>query len=272
MIWSACKVRLRLLTPMHIGQSKQGNLQRTRPYVHGRALWGALTARITRDNSTFDGDYQAVGKRVNDELAFSYFYPATEDRVDCWPWEDAGRFAWSFLGSYTGTALEYSRNAAAEGSLHETEFIAPTTRDGRPVCLIGYIFARTDCSLLWEQALNRLQIGGERTYGWGRVVCDSCLAEATTLFGRYALDLRHDRPVVTLEAGNRLLAHAHAYGDGAISATGRVLPLVGRETRAANAHGRHYSQAVVCWEPGSVVKSAGQVVIGPYGIWEAVSP
>jgi len=272
MAWTAFKVKLRLLSPLHIGASKQGNLQITRPYVHGKALWGALTARLTRDTPVLANDYEIVGHLVNDVLAFSYFYPTTSDQVELWPWEDPVRFAWHFLGSHASTALDYNHNAAAEGSLHETEFIAPTERKGKPVYLVGYILEKEDTALPWRQALSRLQIGGERTYGWGRVAPVGDPEKTTTLFGQYELHLGGDWPEIDLSANDPLLAHALAHGSQAIPATGRVVPLVGRETKAADAHGRHLSQAMVCWEPGSVVDSTGRVIIGPYGIWEAVSP
>ncbi|MGB9873322.1 MAG: hypothetical protein ACPLYD_16895, partial [Anaerolineae bacterium] len=126
------KIVFRLLSPLHCGWFKQGNVQRTRPYVTGKILWGALTARLTRDVPDLGGDYVMVGQRVNAELAFTYLYPATGQDVDLWPWGDPDEFAWRYLNSYAGTALDYDRNAAEEGSLHETEFIAPVTRDGQP--------------------------------------------------------------------------------------------------------------------------------------------
>jgi len=269
MSWNAYRVMLRLQAPMHVGRAKLGNLQITRPYVHGKALWGALTARITRDTPHLGQDYRAVGKQVNRELAFSYFYPSTGERVDLWPWDQPERFAWLFLGSYASTALNYTHQAAAEGALHETEFIAPTTRSGEPVYLVGYIFEAQGCTLPWQQALQHLQLGGERTYGWGRVSLHKAPTPASQLFERYALDLQGARPVVTLQAHDALLAHGRAVGDRAISATGRVVPLVGRETHDARAHGRVPSEAIICWEPGSTVATGERIAIGPYGIWEA---
>jgi len=274
MSWTAYKIVLRLQTPMHIGQAKLGNLQITRPYVHGKALWGALTARITRDTPVYSNDYQALGRRVNEELAFSYFYATTGDDVELWPWEDPERFAWHFLGSYASTALNYSQNSAAEGSLHETEFVAPETRDGKPVNLVGAIFEREGCTLPWQEALAKLQVGGERTYGWGRVRVQAItnLQAGEKLLGLHPLDLGGERPVVDLSVDALLLAHALAYGEHAIQAGGRLVPLVGRETRAANAHGRSVTHAAICWEPGSRVRAATKVCIGENGIWEAVSP
>ena len=70
MSWTAYRIFLRLLTPVHIGAAKLGNLQTTRPYIHGKALWGGLTARLARDNPALNGDYAGVGRRVNEELAF----------------------------------------------------------------------------------------------------------------------------------------------------------------------------------------------------------
>ncbi len=274
MSWTAYKIVLRLESPMHMGQAKMGNLQITRPYVHGKALWGALTARITRETTPARAeDYQTVGKQVNDELAFSYFYPATGEEVDLWPWDDPERFAWRFLGSYASTALDYSQNSALDGSLHETEFIAPYTRDGQPVNpvnLVGYIFEQTEGTLPWKDALHKLQIGGERTYGWGRVRLSDC-SPAQSLF-EYNLDLTGARPVVAVPEEGVLLAHARAHGERTIPAQGRVVPLVGRETKNAGQHGQDVVMAAVCWEPGSRAQAHVRVRIGENGIWEAGLP
>jgi hypothetical protein len=270
MSWTAYKIVLRLQTPMHIGQAKLGNLQITRPYVHGKALWGALTARITRDEPSYHNDYETVGQRVNERLAFSYFYPTTSNEVQLWPWDDLERFAWHFLGSYASTALDYSQNSAAEGSLHETEFITPYTREGKPVNLVGYIFEREDSDLPWREVLKRLQVGGERTYGWGRVRCLGEPQPTQELFG-YEPDLSAARPLVSLPNDARLLAHALAHAGRAILARGRVVPLVGRETNAANAHGQDVKLTAICWEPGCRVQGTQKLHISNYGIWEAAA-
>lgn len=271
MSWTAYRLVFRLLTPVHIGAAKLGNLQTARQYVHGKALWGALTARLTRDYPELGGDYVAIGRCVNDELAFSYFYPAVGEVVDLWPWDDPDRFAWRYLGSYASTALDYGRNTAEEGSLHETEFIAPTTRDGRPVYLVGYLFEREGCSLPWRQALGRLQAGGERTYGWGRLALHEQPTESDSLFDQCALQLSGSQPGLTVVANNHLLAHALASGDRAVSARGRLAPLVGRETASAADHGRNVALTAICWEPGSVVTADATFAVGPYGVWEAAA-
>ena len=117
MAWQAYHVVLRLHAPLHVGCGKVGNLQRTRPYVAGRNLWGALTAGLTRRTAetapAFD-DYAEMGNRVHDNLAYTYFYPTTcpDGTVPLWPW-DTG-FAYRFLSTYAGTALDYRATSAAE--------------------------------------------------------------------------------------------------------------------------------------------------------------
>lgn len=266
MAWKMYRVTLRLLTPLHVGWFKQGNVQRTRPYVTGKALWSALTARLTRDQNS--SDYQGIGRQVSQSLAFSYFYPSTEsDRVPLWPWNNPDEFAWCYLNTYASTALNYTQNSAQEGSLHETEYIAPYTREGMPVYLVGYIFERDGGALNWKEALSRLQLGGERTYGWGRVERQEVVPEGGRLFDKYTADLSGNRPQIQLDDGSQLLAHALAVGAGAVAARGSLAPLVGRETRDAHRHGGHLSEARICWEPGATVSGSQVVQIGEHGLW-----
>lgn len=279
MIWTMYRVVFRLLAPLHVGYFKQGNLQRVRSYVTGRVLWGALTARLARD---FGREYAEVGDQVNEQLAFSYFYPSTDpSKVTLFPWQDEEKFAWLYLNAYASTALNYSHNVAEEGSLHETEYIAPWTREGDPVYLVGYLLEREGCDLRWRQALNRLQLGGERTYGWGRVACDDerSIQQTEKFFDGWDVDLNADRPRVIAQPGGQwhLVAHALAADPSnsrvhkAVSGiSGLVEPLVGRETRSADGFGAYMSQAYICYAPGSLVTDDEFTCsIGPYGIWEA---
>jgi hypothetical protein len=128
MTWQVHRLVFRLRSHMHIGCGKVGNLQRTRPYITGRVLWGALTMRLTRDKANGVGSasdskiYQEEGKKVHDTLAYTYFYPATQAGDDyqiAWPWNDQASFRRRFLSSYSGTALTYPQQSAATGMLNE---------------------------------------------------------------------------------------------------------------------------------------------------------
>lgn len=282
MTWTASHITLRVLSPIHIGWRKIGNLQQTRPYVTGRSLWGAFTARLTRELGS--NDYKGIGTLVDQQLAFTYFYPATQlDNVLLWPWSNQwDQFAWTFLGSYASTALADGRSAEA-GSLHETEYIAPYTRTGQPVYLVGYAFQQDSYAIgyKWQDVLSRLQLGGERSYGWGRVQLKEPCQPITNpeCFG-YDLILDHERPLLRAkEKGARLLAHTrvstirdNSSNQNQIVRQDRevaIEPLIGRETNDKTGFGRELSkQAEICWVPGGKVGKDEQFQILKRGIWE----
>ena len=156
MTWRAYRLTFRLLSPLHVGYYKLGNLQRTRHYVPGRNFWAAATARLTRLLSGHD--YEAVGGFVRRHMAFGYFFPAVTEDAPLYPSYDAGgvsygppettlpaeHFEHLLLSSYAATALDDDRRAATEGSLHEVECLLSLATSGAPVFLIGHVFARED--------------------------------------------------------------------------------------------------------------------------------
>lgn len=280
MTWRAYQVVLRLRSPLHIGCGAVGNVQRTRPYVTGRVLWGALTMRLTRDAAqgrapaTDSREYREVGHQVHQSLAFTYFYPALKSGDDyrtAWPWENESRFRRRFISSYQGTALAYPSQSAAEGMLHETEFVSPRTLDtGEIVFLTGYVFEKQGCTLNWQTALRRLQMGGERGYGWGDVELVNALPFADELLFEGPAMFRGDGdvPVIYLPTDGRLLAHTLAAD---LPVAGDVEPLVGREWRSDDHRRRHVGQYVafgdVCFTPGSVVRQALDFAVEKFGVW-----
>lgn len=268
MTWTLYRLTFRLLAPLHIGWFKQGNVQRTRPYVTGKSLWGALTARLARDSAI--RDYAEFGKQVGDQLAFSYFFPSTEpDQVTLWPWDNPREFAWRYLGTYASTALDPSRNAALDGSLHETECITPYTRDGESVYLLGFVFERADCELNWRTALSRLQIGGERTRGWGRIQPYGEPQPTNSFWSGWTIDCSDERPALRpSEQHARCCAHL-AFADDLI-AIGEIEPLVGRETEGAHQHGTKLVWHGLYWQPGAKLIAEKKLQIDKYGLWQPV--
>jgi len=286
MTWQAYEVILRLRSPLHSGWRKVGNLQMTRPYITGRMLWGALTARLTRDR--VDGpaidsrQYRKIGTLVHETLAFTYFYPALLQKDNSyrvyWPWEESEHFRHRFVGSDVSTSLVLTGNSALEGSLHEVEYISPQTKDtDEQVYLMGYIFQRSDCSLNWRKALRMMQLGGERGYGWGLVVLEqeSVKGKNEGLFGDVAIfnDPSGERPYVTIPTEKFLLAHTKA--ERSFQAKGEIEPLVGREWRSTDPKHPYVGQFVafseVCYIPGSQVQTEATFQVGQYGIWEFVA-
>jgi hypothetical protein len=285
MAWRNYKVILQICSPLHCGCGKIGNLQRTRPYLTGRSLWGALTMRLTRDKAgkgvavNDSRRYQAIGEQIGQNLAFTYFYPALRAggtyQVN-WPWEDGEvPFRYRFLSSYTGTALNCLQQSAATGLLREVEFISPFALDkGEQVYLQGYIFEKEGCSLPWQNAIRHLQLGGERGYGWGYVKAVEVLKiDDNYLFGKKIKILKkEDCLVVRLSAGERILAHAET---GDFEAAGEIEPLVGREWRSDLERNRYAGQHIVfnkfCFAPGSILRKCTEFLIDKYGVWRKTS-
>lgn len=265
-MWKAHQIVLELLSPLHVGHRRIGNLASTRRYVPGRAIWGALTTRITRDAG--GQDYAEVGRRIHEELAWTYFFiSATPGKVPLWPWGgNRHEFEWLYLSSFASTALE-DGHSADEGALHEVEYIAPRTCFGDQVYLTGYLFEREESTLNWRGALNRLQIGGERSYGWGRVRPFTVTPLEGPCFGIYPAHTNPERPVIEVPSHSALGAHTLA--SDADNYQGAIEPLVGRETNTeSGAFGAKPSLAFVCWIPGTRIVQASKYRIGHQGIWE----
>lgn len=282
MTWCVYEVIFRLRAPLHIGCGIVGNLQRTRPYVTGRVLWGALTMRLTRDAVQVHGpatdslEYRKVGDQVHQSLAFTYFYPALERNGTYhvqWPWEKESAFRHRFFSTYQGTALTYPSQAAAEGALHEVEFVSPNTLDtGEKVFLRGYVFQKDDCTLNWQATLKRLQLGGERGYGWGDTelvkitLSDENLFDGLAIFNGIGY-----LPTICLPADGHLLAHTQAIG---LPVAGNLEPLVGREWQSDNPSychaGQHVAFSGICFTPGSLVLETLDFAVKEFGMWQSL--
>jgi hypothetical protein len=286
MHWTAYQIILRLHSPLHIGYTEVGYLQRTRPYVTGRVLRGALVNRVGRNQNikgAAPGDpFRAVSKTFAAYLTFTYFYPALNENGKWkvyFPWEDGAGFRRRFLSSYASTALAYPRQTAAEGLLHEVEFISPYTLDtGEPVYLMGYLFVQEEQlkrgKYDWVGALRRLQLGGERGYGWGEARLEGDPVPVTDmLFGKISFQTHAKCPLLHLEKEQAALAHVFAPN---ANLSGPVEPMVGREWRADNDGkrsdkrkyiGQHLAYNGVCFAPGSLTLQPIRFVIGEGGYW-----
>lgn len=289
MNWQAYQVALRLHSPLHIGWGRVSYLQRARPYVTGRALRGALVSRVARNQPELLPDeprdpYRRISKTFAAYMAFTYFYPALKHGNDWkaqFPWEDESGFRRRFLSSYVAAALEYPQQTAAEGLLYETEFISPYALDtNEPVYLLGYIFVdeehlKTE-KYNWKSALRRLQLGGERGYGWGEARLEEDVKPIATnekLFGEIGFGFEKNRPFVCLDANQNVLAHVSTK---CAALRGPLEPVVGREWRADNAKkqkkdrvhiGLNLAFDGIYYAPGSIALRQEKFILGEGGYW-----
>jgi hypothetical protein len=302
MAWTLYRVTWRLESPLHSGFAKLGNIQRTRLYVTGRMLWGALTARLTRDQN--GNDYTVVGNAIKECLAFSYGYLCLTEDGDqpLLPEYTAEGLQYKLgaqmpanslterevqrlcLSSYASTALDYANNTAVDGSLHEVEFISPrvlceekklNVKAGQPLYLTALIAeaesAQTNSAVKdWKSSLERLEMGGERTYGFGKLrlrqLSDpiSSSALSTAWFGSGFIP-DNDQPVIKLQKGAAVTAHTAA--DHRSISFGQIEPFVGRATTDKAEFGKNVEYSGVYWLPGSILNESADCQICEYGLW-----
>lgn len=282
MAWQLYRLTYELLSPLHIGYHKVGNVQRTRYYIPARNLWAAVTERLTRSGfSTPDApqcDYQKIGIWVKQHCAFSYFFVCDGDKLLyphydaqdglCYGHWSAAEFERRWLSAHVTTALDAATTSAETGSLHEVEFIAPYDDQAKRTCVRGWLFLDEEGKARlaegeWRAALNELQVGGERRYGFGRLRLSGWTADQT--LADYEVRLDGLRPQINVQAKKPLLAHTLACD---VKARGMIEPLVGRETVGdSRSFGQRLTRGQVCWVPGSVVDRKGYLTLDETGVW-----
>lgn len=290
----------RAMSPVHIGHYMLGYINRTRYYIPGRAMWGAITANLTRTFYRYE-DYKDVGTDIMDNVLLSYFYPATDPNQPLQPrftdkglrfglWT-AADFERNFIKAFGQTAILPSSNTAEDESLHEVEFISPVVEPSgmqSPVFFVGYLLMKEGTAvcgkdLNWDSglvslkpAIQELFVGGERKYGFGRLslVEDPPLTPDKEgncwLFGN-KLVATSAGVSIEVECDKPIPAHLHL--DGALNLKGDVEPLVGREWGEVDSPegrktgaGQRITPATLCWVPGSVLSEKAVLQIEPYGL------
>jgi len=275
--WTAYRLVYQAKSPVHIGWHTLGYIKLTRYYITGKAIWGALTANLTRACFTYD-DYIDVGNLLCSSILTGYFYPSLDpDSLPMLPeytenglmYGDYKRedFERLYIKSYGQTAVLPESNTAEDGSLHESEYIQPVIeKDGRQrqVYFIGYIFINDDAEYNGveinlqniREALTEIFVGGDRKYGWGRLRLFNKPDEEGNQSRMFGLEIKLDGeyPLVAIPQKGRIPAHLLI--DHRLRLKGDIEPLVGREwekkTRKAGA-GQRISEARICWTPGSVL-------------------
>jgi hypothetical protein len=257
-------------------------------------LWGALSARITRIIG--NNDYVDISDKVKNYLRTTYFYPcfdASGDKpllpfyepygliykIDCLS-IPANVVERSLITSYASTAIDPSRLGAEEGSLHEIELFSHRTvcqiqengfsvNANSNVYLVGYIFESHEIPAEikdnWLKALKEIQIGGERTYGFGHLFLEDITEMSSNVFG-YKVLCESDEPEIELDSGKSVLAHAIIDN----LHRGLAEPFVCRETDKKNARFGEKHSVEICWSPGSILSEDKTFKVTGFGLWDAI--
>jgi len=270
MSWSLYRWVWRLESPVYVGATPAGSLNRCRLYVPARALWGAFTAELARRHVSVFPYYKAVGKDLQKNARFTYLYPAEQvgggwrawlpcykigkglvwQREDQW---DPDKFVTEremrirLLSTRPSTAIDPSSDTAAEGTLREMECINTRWRDldGRVstlVAMVGYVFIRNRANLQTGLMVTEIiSLGGDTRYGLGRLRREGQLSPASQLFGR-SVELESDDPLIESDT---LLGHGQILKSIEIEILGQ------QETLAGWDYGSSVVIEVSTWAPGS---------------------
>lgn len=261
MNWRAYKLIYKACSPIHLGCYTLGYIKLTRPYITGKAMWGAATANMTRTYGRCGkGDYNEFGTLFKDRIIFSYFFPAldpyspllpcfTEEGVKYGKWSE-DEFQSHFLGSSTNTAIEPVSNTAEDESLHESEYIHYKVKEAasgevRDVFFVGYVFISDDASMrgqavIWQgeagwslrNAIQEIFIGGDLKYGWGRLILQDkkCEPDQEKVFG-FTFNGVGAPHIKFNEKTSGETVPAHLSIDGSLNVNGDIEPVIGRNWR-----------------------------------------
>lgn len=293
MSWSLFRWVWHLEGPLYVGMPPAGSLNRTRLYVPARALWGALTAELSR-REALNGkapQYQSVGESLQKDYRFTYLFPAEKVEATWRAWlptyRDALGLAWAredqpehavgdrqfrrrLLSTRPGTSIDASTDAADDGSLRETECIEVRWRDaqGRDaglVAMVGYAFIHTaKANDKYPAERRRLDgvdaifVGGDTRYGLGRL--HRVAFDLVKYGGAFGGTVTLDADIPQVEAST---AWAHAHAQTSLSG---ALELLGGWDRGSL---RNIDQAAPLWQPGSRAANPIRWSIEADGLWKA---
>lgn len=313
MSWQAYRIVFEAKSSIHIGYHKLGFIQRTRYYITGRNMWGAMTANLARtppfkellNKDKLEKLYEDVGNKIlNEQVLVSYFFAAIGHSEPLLPrYTDEGLvygsypsevFEKLFIRSFGQTAIEPMNNTAEEASLHETEYIASVINvdnQQKQVYFVGYIFIKEgalyegrsigfdDGEIKINDAIEEILVGGERKYGFGRLVLynhEKMDDKSSLMFGSQLI-LNDTEVRVRIEKDHPIPSiPSHLDIETKVQMKGDIEPLVGREWGEAPRSdggkvigaGQKITKARICWVPGSILGESKTLKIGPFGILE----
>ncbi len=221
----------------------------------------------------------------------------------------------ALITSYNSTSIDPNGLSAEDGTLHEIELLnhrtiypihpnsgnltvedIDTSEDTIPInsniYLVGYIFESSKIPLEiknnWVDALKMIQLGGERSYGFGclrleKIIpepeekgqkgepkkslhLEKIIPEHLNVFG-YNVVSTDEEIKIKLNQGKQVLANVFNVDD----LLGTLEPFFGRNSNENGEFKKKYSSVKVSWSPGSVLKKKRIFKISEFGLWEGVS-
>jgi len=240
---------------------------------------------VARRQGTGFPSYEEVGEAIRRDLRLTYLYPAEQTGNNWQAWlpryEPRQGLVWQreddqdsnglpdrvmrsrLLVARPGTAIDPASDAAAEGTLRETECMGEhwrtSTGDVKPVGLVGYLLVREGSGIQGAvEEVEELFLGGDTRYGLGRV--RRVAWDSTARVFSAPVSIENTDPALTTE---RVLAHAIV--PDAIEMRGGLEVLAGWDRGVGP---RSVNSAY--WRPGSVAGQPGGWRLMDSGLWAAL--
>jgi len=184
------RLTFKSLQPLHIGSGGYGVLSPTRLFIPGYTMWGALTAGLGRFLGKSESELN-----LDPFVEISNFYPVIKEEI-CFPVYKNGalflgnisekEFRRNFTDTVLLTSIDPANQAARETSLHEIETLLPA-RKGKGTDVLkwsGIVFIDLEdiisaSNLRLANYLKedlKLQVGGEKNYGFGLICLEKIKA------------------------------------------------------------------------------------------------
>lgn len=294
MSWKVYQWVWRLNGPLYIGIPPAGALNRCRLYVPARAIWGAVTAEISRSkNEDSFPAYAKIGEDIKENYRFTYMYPAMKLNETYNPWlpkyidkeglvwfhkekkkPDSDRqFRKQILHTRPGTAINPELDSAQEGTLRETECMNPWYKESsnpqnenKPIYLLGYIFIKNPDKIQKVEAIKTMFLGGDTRYGFGKIERVMWKETNQPVFDKRVF-LENEDPIIESDI---LLGHTNF--DSAEQNEwfkGRKEQLAGWDRVDSNKL-FGLETGTLLWAPGTYLQKESKFVIGEYGIWKSL--
>ena len=170
-IYTRFELQYTLQSPMRVGHRKVGNLQTTKSYVPGLAMWGSTVNRLVAllprpQNAPKGNPYLYWGEILKEYCRFSclcFQDPETDETLYPARPENRRRLEDLFITSTVHTPINHALNIREEGMLHELEWIEPVSEGGKPVRLRGWldvnVAAMRENGLIADDSATGAEIG-----------------------------------------------------------------------------------------------------------------
>jgi len=293
--WNKYKVVFEALSPISIGYGKLGFVKLTRHYIPAKNIWAATIQYLTEfhfPDTCLNKNYKDIEKIVEENIRFSYFfltfnnkvYQPVFDKAEGLRYGDndvfisAEEFQSKFIYSYASTAIDPEKATAQEDMLHEVEYINWRVEENGsiiPIYFTGYLWIKNSLSIKeLKQIYNHINVGGERSYGFGRLK-NLIFEEAGSEKFDTVVDENPNNsgPKISgdLLLNNRNYLNAHMSCNKNTAFSGILEPVVGREwnkEHSTKGAGRHITQGKICLAPGTYIENPTQFfILNPKGYY-----